>query len=140
MALVIDCSVAMTWCLRDEATPETDALLDRAVEETFVVPSHWHLEVANTLSQARKRNRLTEEAVGSFIRDLASLPIEVDESTWKQALGDTMEIARTCDLTIYDAAYIELASRRGLVIATLDGAMLRAAASRSLGVYPLRAP
>jgi predicted nucleic acid-binding protein len=129
---VLDCSVAAAWFFEDEARPETDALQTRARDGGVVVPSIWHLEVGNAFLQAEKKGRQKTEKVAAHIQLLDSLPIETDSETGEHALHETLTLARAHKLTPYDAAYLELALRRKLPLATKDEA-LRAVAQR-LGI------
>ena len=131
-ALVIDSSVAMAWCFDDEATDGTWRVLDRLEEETAVVPSLWHLEIANVLALAERKRRITAAKVAEFVDLIDTLPIEVDPETQGRALAQTLELSRAQHLTAYDAAYLELAMRAGLPLATTDRELRRAAAK--LGV------
>jgi predicted nucleic acid-binding protein len=129
---VLDCSIAATWCFDDEATPETDALMDRAKEQEAWVPSLWPLEVANVILLAERRGRVSAAYAASFIRRLDTLPIVIDEETAPRALHEILPLARSERLTTYDASYLELAMRLGLPLATKDEALKKAA--RRVGV------
>ena len=131
-SFVVDCSAALPWCIEDEATAPADALLDRLKAGSAVVPSLWHLEIANILMLAEKKGRVGREKVAGFITLLSFLSIEVDDQTHSRALSDILRIARTHGLTSYDAAYLELAMRRGLPLASRDKELCRAA--RETGV------
>jgi predicted nucleic acid-binding protein len=85
-----------------------------------VVPALWHLEVANALLVGERRKRTTAAKVSHFLTLLSALPITVDEETATRAWSDTLSLARTHGLSAYDAAYLELAVRQGLPLATLD--------------------
>ena len=111
---VLDCSMTMAWCFGDEATPRTRAVLASLRSQTAVVPSHWMLEVANALVISERRGRILASEIGPFLRTLSGLPIDIDDQTAEQALGDTLTLARKWKLTAYDAAYLELALREGL--------------------------
>ncbi len=124
---VLDCSVTMAWCFDDEATPDTNAIRARLADVRAVVPSLWPLEVANVAVVGERRKRLDEARVLRFFALLGGLPIVIDEETAARAFGETTTLARAHDLSVYDAAYLELAIRRGLPLATLD-ARLKAAA------------
>jgi len=128
---VLDASVTFAWCFADEASEAADALLDRVERDGAIVPGVWPLEVANVLLVAERRRRITPEIAGRFVDLLAALPIVVDDETGSRALGDTIDLARRLALTAYDAAYLELAKRRGLALATRDSD-LRKAAAKSL--------
>ncbi len=133
---VLDCSVALSWCFEDEATPETTALLDRVRDEGAVVPSLWHLELANVLLQAERRRRISAEDAATRLSLMAILPITTDQETMLRAWHDILSIARIEGLTIYDASYLELAIRRGVPLITKDGDLIAAAKRRGVMVSP----
>ena len=126
-AFVLDCSVAIAWCIEDEVTPETDLLLDRAQAEGASVPGLWPLELGNVLLVAVRRGRLSAMDVTARLAIIAELPIRIDSETAARALHDILALARTERLTTYDAAYLELAMREGLPLATRDRDLARAA-------------
>jgi predicted nucleic acid-binding protein len=128
---VLDSSVTMTWFFEDEATSATDELLDGLNQDgRAVVAAHWALEVSNTLLMAERRKRTTIAESSEFLAILDALPIETDPHTADRASTTTLALARTHGLTLYDGAYLELAMRRSLPLATLDRD-LRAAAKRT---------
>jgi predicted nucleic acid-binding protein len=129
-ALVIDSSAALSWCFEDEASPESDALFEQVRDQGAVVPGLWHLEVANVLLQAERRGRITTGDVAMRLELIADLPITTDNQTTARAWREILPLARAEGLTTYDAAYLELAMRRGLPLVTKDGALI-AAAGRS---------
>jgi predicted nucleic acid-binding protein len=132
-AFVLDCSVAMSWFFAGEATAATDALLDRLNDKgNAVVPQHWVLETANTLLMGERRKRCTVADSAHFLGILGSLPIETDQETGFHASSTTVALARAKHLTLYDGAYLELAMRRNLPLATLDKDLRSAA--KKLGV------
>lgn len=135
MSFVIDCSVAMAWCFEDEATDFTDDLLERLGSEGAAVPSLWFLEVANVLTISERRGRTNQAKITKFLQLLSDLPITIDLKTEEKALTDILSLARTNGLTAYDAAYLELALREGLSLATLDRDLMQVA--RRLGVLVL---
>ena len=125
--MVVDSSVALTWCFEDEQTAASLALLEQIVENGAVAPSLWPLEVLNALIMAERRKRVDaaqRQRLTGFLRDL---PIVLDDETAAQAWSATVQMAERHRLTVYDAAYLELAQRRGLPLASLDQE-LRAAA------------
>ncbi len=126
---VLDCSVAMTWCFDDEASEATDALLDRLATTEAVVPLLWFWEVSSVMTLALRRGRLTRQEVTARLAMLDALPIVGDTESTGRAWRETRLLAESERLTVYDAAYLELAMRRRLPLATLDGD-LRAAALR----------
>jgi predicted nucleic acid-binding protein len=131
MEFVLDSSVTMSWFFDDEATAATDKLLDRLNSDgRAIVAAHWALEVSNTLLMAERRKRSTVAESSHFIAILDVLPIEADQETASRASTSSMELARAQGLTLYDSAYLELAMRRSLPLATLDK-QLRAAAKKA---------
>lgn len=126
---VVDCSVTMSWCFRDEATQYTEAVFDRLRSEPAAVPAIWSLEVANTLLVAQRRGRITQAEALHFVRLLRGASIEIDTSDMMTVMDRALDLGRLHQLSAYDAAYLVLASREGHPLATLD-ARLRAAASQ----------
>ena len=137
-ALVIDSSIALTWCFEDEASPETDLLFERVRDEGAIVPGLWHLEVSNVLLQAEKRGRIGAGDVALRLDLIADLPISVDHETTARAWREILTLARAEKLTTYDAAYLELAFRRGLPLLTLDDELAGAAKRLGLAVFPVK--
>ena len=125
--MVVDSSVTLTWCFEDEQTAASLALLEQVVEHGAVAPTVWPLEVLNALVMAERCKRVDaaqRQRLTGFLRDL---PIALDAETAAQAWSATVQLAERHRLTVYDAAYLELAQRRGLPLASLDNE-LRAAA------------
>ena len=136
-AFVLDCSIAVAWLFEDEATPETDALLDRLKEDSALVPGLWHLELGNVLAQAERRKRISAARMAAHLERLGRLPIVTDTETGRRAFRETLTLARTHGLTTYDAAYLELAMRRGVELATRDKALMRAARGVEVQTLPV---
>jgi len=134
-ALVVDSSVALSWCFDDEASSATEALLDEVSTKGAVVPGLWHLELANVLLRAEQRGRRIPEGIAARLDYFGRLPITTDDETVGRAWRETLTLARAERLTMYDASYLELALRRGLPLATKDGAL--AAAAKRVGVTVL---
>ena len=133
MTIVLDCSVALAMALPDEGkTALLAPLLDRLMDEGALVPSLWRLEVANALLMAERRGRIDASFRRGAIADLSILPIMADGATDAYAWDTTVEVAVRHRLSVYDAAYVELAKRLDLPLATLDRAMARAAAAETL--------
>jgi predicted nucleic acid-binding protein len=126
-AVVLDCSATVAWCFREEASAASWTLLDRIVVDGALVPSLWPYEIGNVLIMAERRERLTEADVGEFLDLLARRPIELDPIAAERVLHDVRHLARSERLTAYDAAYLELAMRSGLPLATRERALARAA-------------
>lgn len=125
---VLDASVALAWCFHDQATAASAALLERlASDETAEVPAIWALEVTNVLVMAEKRKRLDGAAIAEFVALLAILDIHADAAPAARAFGEILALARQEGLSSYDAAYLDLALRRGLPLASRDKALIQAA-------------
>jgi predicted nucleic acid-binding protein len=130
---VVDASLALSWCFEDETSPLTDAALQRLMRGPAVAPAVWPLEVANGLRSAERRGRIDEQSIPAATHLLMSLPIEVDETIGLEAaIGRLLPLARSVGLTSYDASYLDLATRRGLPLATSDEQLARAA--RAAGI------
>jgi predicted nucleic acid-binding protein len=127
---VLDGSLALAWYFKDEADPYADAVAARFPASRAAVPVIWPLEVANALVMGERRQRSTEAQAARWLGYLGSLPIAVDDETNDRAWGDVLSLARAHRLSAYDAAYLELALRLGLPLATLDD-KLKTAASKA---------
>lgn len=125
MPFVVDASTTMAWCFEDEATTETDAILDRLRQDHALVPPLWEYEVANVLLVAERRTRTTEFQSTRFLALLSQLPIHV--SLLPQPAFALTAIGRRHHLSAYDSAYLELASREGVALASQDNKLRRAA-------------
>jgi len=128
MSLVLDASVTIAWIIPDERTDEFRAVFDRIISTSAWVPSLWRLEVANVMEMGVRRGQIEASFRDNSLSDVALLPISLDLETHDRAWAETARLAAKHRLTIYDAAYLELAMRRRLPLATLDRD-LRAAAT-----------
>jgi predicted nucleic acid-binding protein len=135
VSLVLDSSATLAWIYSDETTEPIRQLFETVIEEGAFVPALWRLEVANSLTLAMRKGRINAEYRRASLADLALLDITTDPETDFHAWAETLNLADRFRLTLYDAAYLELAMRRGLPLATLD-AELRSAAT-ALGVHLL---
>ncbi len=130
---VIDASVVLAWCFEDERTPYTEGILDRLVADgEALVPAVWPAEVANALLSAERRKRITPAQTTGFLNRLTGFDIRVIPAEMTRSFDRILPVAREHGLTTYDAAYLELALRETLPLATLDAALKKAA--RSVGV------
>lgn len=135
---VLDNSVAMRWHLESGKTSDqkyAEAVLLSLADADVLVPNLWHLEATNVLVGAAMRGDTTTIEVERFIAQLESLPINVDPSTASDAFSRTLSLSRAYKLSSYDAAYLELAIREGLSLATLDKNLLKAAKKADVPIY-----
>jgi len=134
LSFVLDSSVALAWCFEDERSPGAEALLHRVGETGAMAPQHWPLEVLNGLMMAERRKRLDRprrRRLADFLRDL---PVTLDPETTIQVWATTQGLAERFQLTIYDAAYLELAQRRGLPLGSLDKELRQAGSALGVAV------
>ena len=134
MSVVLDSSATLAWIHGDERTAAIEAVFDRVAERGALVPSLWHLEVANSLTVAVRRERISPAERTDALADLAQLDIAVDDETEQHAWKATMQLADLHGLSIYDATYLELAQRKRIPLVTLDKALLRAAKAAGVEV------
>ena len=134
-SFVVDPSVALAWLLTDETTGKATSIR-QAIEQGAEawIPAHWWLELANGLLVAERRGRITGDAVGQALFLVEELPFEEDDQTAEQISVRTFALARKHQLTIYHAAYLELAQRRKAVLASFDSQLLKAAAKEGVAV------
>jgi predicted nucleic acid-binding protein len=124
---VIDNSVIMAWCFKDQSSQYADNILDRLESATGFVPAIWPLEVCNVLLVAERKKRISEAGSTRFIALLSELPIVVEQESPERMIKEVFALARTHKLSSYDASYLDLAMRKGLSIATFDKSLLTAA-------------
>ena len=129
MSLVLDSSAALAWIYQDEQPELALRIFEQVALSGAYVPSLWRLEVANGLRTGLRLGRIDHADRDAALSDLMILPITIDSDTDRQAWTATLQLSDRLNLTVYDAAYLELAQRRALPLATFD-APLRAAARR----------
>ena len=137
MSIVIDSSVTLAWLFEDEKTARGDALMHEVAAEGAVVPSLWRLEIANALQMAVRRKRISARYRDESLASLRAFPIVVDSETDRHAWETTLTLAERCNLTLYDAAYIELAQRLRLPLATLDREVRSACRTAGIALRPV---
>jgi predicted nucleic acid-binding protein len=130
---VVDASIALTWCIDAEATEANDAVLHRLLLEGGIAPAHWPLEMANAVRFAANRGRLDDRDVDRARSIILDLPVDVLPVETSTALG-LVGVAQSFDLSVYDAAYLELAWVRGLGLATVDSSLRRASNGRGVAL------
>jgi predicted nucleic acid-binding protein len=127
VTFVLDNSVAMRWCFENAAHPYADGILKRLADgDDALVPVLWFYEASAVLAREQNRGTLAAPKAETFIAELKALRIAADPESAARAFSDVYRMALACRLTSYDAAYLELAQRRGLPLATLDDELIRA--------------
>ncbi len=132
MSLVIDASILAAWFLDEKSDPRVEAAFDTVARIETLAPTLFFYEIRNALLVSERRNRITEAMSAAFLRDLGLLPIRLEPAGDSASL---MTLARKRKLTVYDAAYLELAKREGLPLATLDRALEKAAAAEGVALF-----
>lgn len=131
MGFVLDASITACWAFQDEDHPDASLAFERMRSEEGVVPCLWWFEVRNILVVNERRRRITESDSAAFLMGLSRLRIRIDRVPDE---GSVLRLARTRRLSVYDAAYLELAQREGLPLATLDADLRKAAAGEAVMV------
>ena len=138
MSFVLDNSVAMCWLLNDGRPVDiayARDVLDSLTHAHAVVPALFGLEAANVIAKVESKKIIDQARTHTFVATLCRLNIVVDKATAAQALGETLNLARRYKLSAYDAAYLELALRDGLALATLDMDLAKAAKAAGVKRY-----
>ena len=130
MPFVADALITLAWAF-DEVHPRAVLARERLRTDEAVVPSLWWFELRNALVIGERRERLTEGDTAIFLRSIGSLAVTVDRVPDETAV---LTLARRYRLTVYDAAYLELALRETLPPATLDGAPHKCCTRRESGI------
>jgi len=135
-SFVLDASVALCWCFENQSNAYSETVFARIEAGAEVwVPFHWQLEVGNALARAERKGALTADLVGEWARSLLAFGILVDQPGAERGLQETLALARVLKLSNYDAAYVELASRAQLPLATLDEPLRDAAVRRGVAWF-----
>jgi predicted nucleic acid-binding protein len=134
MSLILDSSITIAWLYSEESTTATAEVEARVIQHGAWVPSLWRLEVANILEMGVRRRRHNAAFRDATLGDLALLPVNIDPETDRQAWGATIHLAERHRLSLYDAAYLELALRRTLPLATLDAELRKAASAEKVSL------
>ena len=129
---MIDNSIVLAWCLADESHAVADGAMRAVIEDGAVVPGIWWYELRNALVVNERRGRLEPADTQATLTDLRELSIAIDRDHDE---GTILNLARSHELSVYDAAYLEVAQRRGLPLATLDDRLRNAATSTRITVF-----
>jgi predicted nucleic acid-binding protein len=125
--IVLDASVSAAWCFDDEVTEPARKLLEQSEETQFIVPFIWPVEMTNVLLVNERKARITQADTARFLALVAELSIEVDVQEPLLFMRAVLPLGRVHNLSGYDTAYLELALRLGVSIATLDRKLKSAA-------------
>lgn len=128
---VIDASITLTWCLVDELSETTHQLLEKMMLHNMFAPSIWRYEITNALCLAERKGRISIPQIQVFKSLLAELPIEIEET---QAMDPIFDLAKKYTLSVYDAAYLELAVRKNGILVSFDKALQKAAALHGIAL------
>ena len=131
----MDNSITMSWFFNDEHDAYAMAVQNSLSHSTVVVPSLWFSEAVNTLLVGERRKRATHTAIMGFLTWLLRLPMDIDERPGNKIAHEIYVLAMANDLSAYDAAYLELALRRELPLATLDKKLRIAATKAGVNMY-----
>ena len=135
--LAIDASITLSWLLPDEGDQESMSVRKELLtRESVWVPAHWRLEVSNSLWMAERRKRLNASGVAQAVALFMRIPVTIDPETNARAGADTLALARKHEISVYDAAYLELAMRRGAALGALDSQLRRVARKVGVAVLP----
>ena len=137
-AFVLDNSVAIRWLMPSPKASDqayAESVLTSLLDSDARVPNLWHLEAANVLLSAERRGEIKAGESEAFISQLEGLPLDLDPMTAHQSFSRTLGLARIYKLSSYDAAYLELAIREGLPLATLDKDLRKAAKEADIGIF-----
>jgi predicted nucleic acid-binding protein len=134
MPFVLDASMTMSWCFADERTPYSRSVLQSLLNTYAEVPSLWIFEVANVLALSERKRRISALVSDEFIQVLSALDIRTDQVNPFAAGNELLLLVRRHGLTAYDAAYLELAKRKGLPLATFDKELIKAANQESVAL------
>ena len=133
--VVIDASTALAWCFPDESSDYADSVLVALEGKTILVPAIWSLEIANAVLVGERKKRLRQPEILRFITLLENLSVLEDVQSVGDQVGNVLPLAREYSLSAYDAAYLELAIRHSVPLATLDGKLEKAAKQAGVTLF-----
>jgi predicted nucleic acid-binding protein len=135
LSIVLDASLTLAWLFEDEQTDQVLATINHVYMGGASVPPLWRYEVANGLQMAIRRQRITPDYRTRCLDKIDELPITIDPDGVSEIWSTTIKLADLYRLTVYDAAYLELAQRRRLPLATLDAALSKAARESGVDLF-----
>jgi predicted nucleic acid-binding protein len=136
VGFILDCSIVMSWCFKDESSNYADNIFEYLRNQMDAwVPALWSLEVSNALWIGERRGRITEANMLFFLDQLSYLPVRVEHHSHAHCFSAILNLSRAHNISSYDAAYLDLAIRKGLPLATLDQKLKTAAQNAKVEVY-----
>ena len=133
--IAVDASVALAWCFPDEASDYADSVLLAVENQTVVVPAIWAVEITNALLVGERRKRIRQPEVRRFVDLMNGLSVVEDRQPFADTVSNVLPLAREYDLSAYDAAYLDVAVRHEIPLATLDVALQKACAAVGINVF-----
>jgi predicted nucleic acid-binding protein len=133
--IVIDASAALAWCFPDEASDYADSVLLAIENQTIMVPAIWAVEIGNALLIGERRKRIRQAEIRRFVDLLKGLNVIEDRQPFADTVNNVLPIAREHDLSSYDAAYLDVAVRHEIPLATLDRELQEACATAGIKIF-----
>lgn len=133
--IVIDASVALAWCFPDEASDYADDVLVALEGHSILAPTLWPIEITNALLVAERRNRVTQSEIRQFVELLNGLTVLLGSRSVTESVSSVLPLAREYNLSAYDAAYLDVALRHGIPLATLDHSLKKAGRKARVEIF-----
>jgi predicted nucleic acid-binding protein len=133
--MVVDASVALAWCFPDEVSDYADSVLLAVENQTIVVPAIWPVEITNALLVGQRRKRITQSDVRRFVELFKGLDVTVETQSVADSVSNIFPLAQNYRLSAYDAAYLDVAVRHEITLATLDADLQRAAKAIGISIF-----
>lgn len=135
--IVVDASVALAWCFPDEASEYADAVLLAVENQSIIVPAIWAVEITNALLVGERRKRIRQPEVRRFVELMNGLSVVEDGQPFSDTVSNVLPLARESDLSAYDAAYLDVAVRHEIPLATLDHSLQKACATAGISIFKI---
>ncbi len=135
--VVIDASVALAWCFPDEASDYADSVLLAIETQTVIVPAIWAVEITNALLVGERRKRIRQPEIRRFVDLLQGLSVVEDRQPFADTASNILPMAREYDLSAYDAAYLNVAVRHEVPVATLDDDLREACKAAGINIFTI---
>jgi predicted nucleic acid-binding protein len=135
--IAIDASVTLAWCFPDEASNYADSVLLALENQTVIVPTIWAVEITNALLVGERRKRIRQPEIRRFVDLLKGLSVVEERQKFAETVSNVLPLAREYDLSAYDAAYLDVAIRHEIPLATLDAAMQKACTAAGIEIFKM---